>query len=108
MEMVSAADATTLIPKKSNPLGKKIVTGNIQLSDIPQYIAYLIQFLIAIAGTVALIGVMMGGYFYVIGSISEDKDKGKTKIKNSLIGFSVAILSYIIVDLVIRILTPLK
>lgn len=82
-----------------------IKTGEISLWMIPFYIKYLIQFLLSIAGLVAIISIILGGYFYMFSGISEDKEKGKKAIMFGIIGFVLAISSWAIVNIVISILT---
>ena len=61
----------------------------------------LIQTLVEVAGVVAVIMVMFGGFAYVFGSFAEEKETGKNTLKYSLVGFVVCLLSWAIVDLVI-------
>lgn len=95
----------TLIPDNDPELTKAFETGDFTTDLIIKYGLYLVQVLIEIAGVVAVILVMIGGYRYVIGSFSEAKEGGKNTITYALIGFAICVLSWIIVDLIIAFLT---
>ncbi len=84
---------------------KKIREGEFTLDDIIVLGFDLIQTLVELAGIFAVGMVMIGGYYYIIGSITDDKDKAKNIIKNALIGFTIAIMSWVIVEFVIRFFT---
>ena len=107
------AAPTSIIPDSSSTatdskwkvLGQHITSGNIELTDVPLFLLYVIEFLIYIAGGIAIISIMVGGYQYIIGAITESKDAGKKRITNSILGFAVATLAYIIVDLIVRVIT---
>ena len=85
-------------------LAEMIRTGNIHLWNIPCYIKFFTQTLVGIAGTLAVIFVMIGGYRYVVGR-DEDKDKAKKTITYALIGLAVSLLAWIIIDLVLLVAT---
>ncbi len=85
-------------------LATMIRTGNITLRQIPCFIEFFSQTLIGLAGTVALIFVMIGGYQYVLGS-ENGKDEAKKTITSALIGLAVSLLAWIIVDIVLQFVT---
>jgi len=85
-------------------LANMIRTGNIQLRNIPCFIAFFTQTLVGISGTLAVIFVMVGGYRYVIGR-DEEKDAAKKTITYALIGLAVSLLAWIIVNLVLQLIT---
>ena len=82
-----------------------IKTGRMTLWMVPYYIKYLIQFALSIAGLVAIGSIIIGGYFYLFGAMIDDKDKGKRAIIYGLLGFTVAILAWAIVNITISLLT---
>ncbi len=57
-------------------LGCAIQTGNIHLWMLPYYITYIIEFLMNIAGLISVLFVIIGGYLYAWGGLTEDKEKG--------------------------------
>ncbi len=85
-------------------LADMIRTGNIHLSSIPCFIKFITQTLIGIAGTLAVIFVMVGGYKYIIGR-DEDKDAAKKTITYALIGLAVSLMAWVLIDLVLRAVT---
>ncbi|QQS59799.1 hypothetical protein IPN35_02940 [Candidatus Peregrinibacteria bacterium] len=105
-----------LIPKRAlaagcelniipDSLALAIKTGNIHWEDLITFVLHLICFLVFIAGGVAVILLMIGGYKFIFGSIMEDKESGVKTIKNTLLGLVVVLLSWIIVDTLISFLT---
>ena len=85
-------------------IGQAIRTGDIHLRHIPCFIKYFAQTLIGIAGTLAVIFVMIGGYRYVLGS-DEQKDEAKRTILYALIGLAVSLMAWILVDIVLQFIT---
>jgi len=82
-------------------LATMIQTGNIHLRNIPCFIKYITETIIGIAGSLAVIFVMIGGYRYVIGK-DEDKDAAKKTITYALIGLAISLLAWVIIDLVLQ------
>ena len=82
-------------------LADMIRTGEMHLWNIPCYIKFITQTLVSLAGTLAVIFVMIGGYKYVIGR-DEDKDAAKKTITYALIGLAVSLMAWIIIDIVLR------
>ena len=85
-------------------LAQKIRTGDISLRQIPCFIKYFSQTLIAIAASISVIFVMIGGYKYVVGS-DEQKDVAKKTITYALIGLAVSLMAWILVDIVLQFAT---
>ncbi len=85
-------------------LGQMIRTGDIHLKNIPCFIKWFTQVLISLAGSIAVIFVMVGGYRYVIGS-DDNKAEAKKTITYALIGLAVTLLAWIIIDLVLQLAT---
>lgn len=97
-----ADSATTLIPtvEQDKNLAEKFISGKFEIYDIGSYVIYLIEFLIYIAGGIAVIFVIIGGYKYIIGGASDDKEAGKKTIGYALAGFAVSVLAWTIVNFV--------
>ena len=104
----------TLLPSDDSAIGgfgdlcvglaDSIRTGSISLRQAPCFIKWFSQTLIALAGTLAVIFVMVGGYRYSVGG-DEDKDSAKKTITYALIGLGVTLLSWIMVDIVLQFIT---
>lgn len=85
-------------------LAAMIRQGTITLRQIPCFIQFFSQTLIAVAGTISVIFVMIGGFRYVIGS-ENAKDEAKRTITSALIGLAVSLLAWILVDIVLQFAT---
>ena len=85
-------------------LANMIRTGQLSLRQIPCFIKFFSQTLIAIAGSLSVIFVMVGGYRYVLGA-DEAKDDAKRTITYALIGLGVSLLAWIMVDIVLQLAT---
>lgn len=99
-----SSDGFALIPD-GEIKGCDFKTGDMTFACIPNYLQYLIEIVIGIAGTIAVVFIMVGGFKYVFSGISEDKEAGKETIKNALLGLVIAGLSWVIVTWVISLLT---
>lgn len=85
-------------------LAGMIRSGDISLRQIPCFIKYFSQTLIAIAGSLSVIFVMVGGYQYVLGA-QDKKDVAKKTITYALVGLAVSLLAWILVDVVLQLAT---
>lgn len=74
---------------------------NIHLENIPCMIQWAINFFLGIAGTIAVIFVIIWAYKILFGSLSQDKTKGKDTIIMALTGFAIASLSWFIIKLLL-------
>jgi hypothetical protein len=83
-----------------NSLAEKFRTGEFELYDLGTYVQYLIEFLIYLAGGIAVLFIVIGGYKYMVGSISDDKEAGKKTIAYALGGFAIAVLAWTIVNFI--------
>jgi hypothetical protein len=92
-------------PLRSEILGCAVNTGRISLSMIPFFITYFANFLLSLVGLVAMLFVVLGGYWYVFGGLTDQKEKGKKFIANALKGMVVAILAWVIVSVVVNVVT---
>lgn len=77
-----------------------IRTGHVRLYMLPYFITYIANFLIGIAGTISVLFVILGGFWYMTGSITDDKEKGKKTITYALAGLGIALLAWIIVNVI--------
>ena len=86
-------------------LGCGIKTGDIFLWMIPYYIRYILEFIIGLAGIIAIGGIIFGGYLYLFASISESKERGKLTIIYGLGGFIITLIAYAVVNIVLGFVT---
>ena len=85
-------------------LADRIRNGDIQLRHIPCFIKFITQTVVGVAGSLSVIFVMVGGYWYVLGK-DEQKDQAKKTITYALIGLAVSLLAWIIVDIALQLIT---
>lgn len=100
----TAEDGFALIPT-GDIKGCDFKTGDMSFECIPNYIQYLIEIIVGIAGTIAVIFVMVGGFKYVFSGISEDKEAGKETIRNALLGLVITGLAWVIVTWIVSLVT---
>lgn len=107
MEGVSdnTLDVASLEGLRDSVLGCGIKTGRITLSMIPYFITYFANFLLGLAGLISVLFIVIGGYRYVIGGLTEDKEKGKQTIMHALMGFGLSLLAWAIVNIVMGAVT---
>ncbi|MDA1061242.1 MAG: hypothetical protein O3B47_05650, partial [bacterium] len=86
-------------------LGCAIKTGNIKLWMVPYFIRTILEFVIGLAGLIAVGGVVYGGYLYLFAGISEDKDKGKKAIMYGVAGMAITMVAWAFVNIVLAVLT---
>jgi hypothetical protein len=91
--------------EKDNLLGCAIKTGRITLGMIPYFISYVTNFFLAIIGLICVLFIVLGGYYYIYGGISDQKEKGKKTIYHALLGMGVAILAWVIVNIIMAAVT---
>ncbi|MBU0667918.1 pilin [Patescibacteria group bacterium] len=92
--------------KSADPLlGCAIKTGRISLQMIPFFIKYIANYLLSIVGILAVLFIVIGGYMYIYGGLTENKDRGKKYIYHALLGMAIALLSWVIVTIIIAAVT---
>jgi uncharacterized membrane protein YvlD (DUF360 family) len=79
--------------------------GYVKFWMIPYFVLYALQFVIQLAGLIAVLMVVVGGYYYIAGGITDDKEKGKHIITYALGGFVMVITSWFVVNLILLALT---
>ncbi len=106
------AQAPTLLPAEGQggpgalcgTLGLLIQGGDVSLRNLPCFLQYIAQTLIAVAGTLSVIYVMIGGYRYVMQG-EEGKEEAKKTVTYALTGLALALMAWIITDIVLRLAT---
>lgn len=88
-------------PKERNEvLGCAIKTGRIKFWMVPYFIIYIIDFIIAISGLIAILFIIIGGYQFVIAGATEKKDTAKATIKHALLGLILVLVAWVVVNVV--------
>jgi hypothetical protein len=85
--------------------GPDLRSGNVHLDDIPKAIRAAIDFFMWIAGTIAVIFIIIGAYKILFGSIQQDKTKWKDTIIMALSWFALAALAWLIIKTIVANLT---
>ncbi len=81
---------------------EKLRSGDINTDDIPKIIMWATDFLMGVAGTVALIFIIIGAYKIAIGSATENSTaEWKKTVLLALWGFILASLSWIIFKVIL-------
>lgn len=63
----------------------------------------IIKVLLFLSGMVAVLFVIVGGFWYITASGNEEQaEKGKTTLVNAIIGIIVVVLSYVIVNVIVN------
>jgi len=81
-------------------LSHRIKTGQVGLGDIVIILVKMIDLITKLAGTIAVLFLIYGGYQYMIGGITDDKEGAKKTIQYAVMGLIVTFLAYVIVNLV--------
>lgn len=76
-------------------------TWEVDINDIPLAIKSLIDFFMSIAGTIAVIFVIIWAYKILFGSIQQDKTKGRDTIIMALSWFALAALAWTIISVIL-------
>lgn len=91
-------NSNNLSAARDKALGCAIKFGHVRLFMLPFMITYLVQFLLSIAGIIAVFFMVLGGYHYVVGGITEEKEKGKKTILYALMGLVIALSAWMLVN----------
>jgi len=76
-------------------------TWDIHIEDIPKILKWAIDFFMGIAGTIAIIFVIVWAYKILFGSLEQDKTKWKDTIIMALTWFALASLSWFIIKIIL-------
>ena len=101
--LVMAQDFDGIIP--TTGVGTKIQDGTVSLNDIPAMIIGLIDMLTKIAGSIAVIMLIIGGFQLILSGATEEKESAKKTITYSIVGIIVAFSAWIIVNVIMTQIT---
>ena len=77
------------------------VSGSQTLTGPNGLIFNLISMLLGVAGAVAIVFIIIGGFWYITSAGNEEQaEKGKNTLLNAIIGIVVIVLSYVIISVV--------
>ena len=72
---------------------------------LPYFVTYFANYLLGIVGILVVLFIVLGGYFYIWGGLTEKKEKGKQYITHALMGLAVASIAWILVNAVMALFT---
>ena len=79
-------------------LALRFTTGDFEVSDVPCYAVYLVEFFIWLVASIAVLFVVIGGYQYIFSGTSDDKETGKHTITYALSGLAITVLAWTVVN----------
>lgn len=82
-----------------------IKSGRVPLWLVPYFIVRAIDYLLYLAGIISVLFIVIGGYHWIVGSYSEDKESGKKTIMHALLGLVISLVAYTAVNLLMYLLT---
>lgn len=103
--LITKALAQTLVPVDGDPRTPDcgFAEGNMNWYCVPQYIQFLANVIVTFTLSICLIMIMINGYRYVLGPAmgESSNENAKRGIVNALIGSAVALLAYLIIDIIL-------
>ena len=77
------------------------IAGSTQLTGTNGLIYNVIQMMLLVAGAVAVLFVIVGGFWYLTSAGNEEQaEKGKTAVVNAIIGIIIIVLSYVVINVI--------
>ena len=67
---------------------------------IPYYIVNFIEFLINIAGLIAILFLVIAGYQFVIAGATDKRDAAKGTVMHALMGLVVVLIAWVLVNVI--------
>jgi hypothetical protein len=105
-------DAPTVIPREPYTVDGvtcNILTGQVHFACFPVLLAYLIQYLFAAVGMLALVQIMIAGYQWAVGSLGVTSitsvDSAKKRLWGAIAGLIFSLLVFAIMNFVISSIT---
>ncbi len=94
----AGADVKSGLDAISGPFGG----GWTSVQTVPELIARVVSMLLFITGGIAVLFLIIGGYWYITsGGNEEQAEKGKKTLVNAIIGVVIVVMSYVIVNVVV-------
>jgi hypothetical protein len=89
------------------PKGEQCTEGSLACSkSLSDLIIKIINYLLIFAGMIAVLAVIVGGFWYITAAGNEEQaEKGKKAIINSIIGIVVITLAFLIIRVISHTLT---
>lgn len=75
-------------------------------NTLTEFISGVIEILLSFAGSLAVLFVIIGGFIYITSAGNEERaEKGKKTLVNAIIGIVVIIMSYVIINVIINLVS---
>lgn len=72
-------------------------------TSVTQLIGQIIKLLLTIGGAIAVLFVIIGGYWYITSAGNEEQaEKGKNTLVNAIIGVVLITLAYVIINVIVN------
>ena len=82
------------------------ILGPSSSSSLPALIASIIEILLFIAGAIAVLFVVIGGYYWMTAKGNDEQaEKGRKTLTNAIIGIVVVIMAYVIINVIVRLVS---
>ena len=101
---VSAQLAPELIPASGYVGSCNFIDGDIHFDCVPVYLAYLIQMIFGMLGTICLLMIIWAGYEWAFSALKGDSQQAKARLRNAIFGLIFSVLSYLMVDTILSVL----
>ena len=86
-------------------LGCAIKTGKVSLQMVPHFISFFANFLLSLSGLISVLFIVIGGFMYIYGGLTDQKERGKKYIYHALMGMVLALMAWTIVSVIMVALT---
>ncbi len=90
---------------QSTILSCAIKSGKIKYWMLGFLIKDIIDFMVRVGALLSVLMIIVGGYYYMTGSLSDDKEKGKNTIQYAIIGLVISLLSWTVANLILLLVT---
>ena|SRR5580704_9813428 len=105
----AAVHAQNYVQTGLQNVGNQIGSGNTGLfsptDSVSDVIGKVVEILLGLSGAIAVLFVIIGGFLYLTSAGNEEQaSKGRKDITYALIGLSIIILSYIIVNVIVNLI----
>lgn len=84
-----------------------IKTGDIKLWMVPYYVKFFLEFVLNVAGIIAVAGLVYGGYLYLFAGVTDAKEQGKKAIMYAIAGYIMTLVAWAFVNIILALLTNL-
>ncbi|MFC1655312.1 hypothetical protein ACFL3C_00405 [Patescibacteria group bacterium] len=91
--------------ERGEVLGCAIKTGRIHFWMVPYFIVNFIEFLIGIAGLIAILFLVIAGYQFVIAGATDKRDAAKGTVMHALLGLVLVLVAWVVVNIIQFVLT---